>query len=129
MTQKSETQGLKPDAARVEIASDEGGRVGVVDIRPLDEYGEQHVPGSMHCEDADADELEETLRDQDKVERWVVICADGERSRGLASELAERGLEVAYLEGGMDRWVKDKQPIQPPASDQEYEGPKNLSLY
>jgi rhodanese-related sulfurtransferase len=129
MSQESSTHGLSPEEARVEIAQGEGGRVGVVDIRPLDEYGEQHVPGSIHCEDADAESLDQRLREQEKVERWVVVCANGERSRGLAQELSERGVEAAYLEGGMEQWAQDKQPVQPPASDTEYEGPKSTTLY
>jgi rhodanese-related sulfurtransferase len=129
MEENSGPQGQKPDDARVEITSDEGGRVGVLDIRPSEEFGEQHIPGSMHAEEADAEALSAELREQEKIERWLVVCADGNRSREFAGQLAEHGVEADYLEGGMERWVKDKKPIQPPASDKEYEGPRNNTLY
>jgi len=84
-------------------------------VRSFDEFSEAHIPGAILVEDGDADAVAAAMEDDDRVERWVIACADGERGRELASELAGRDIDVAYLEGGMQGWVKEDNRTQPPA--------------
>ena len=109
--------GLSAENARVEIAGSEGPRTRVVDVRSFDEYSEAHIPGALLVEDGDAEAVAKAIEGEERVERWVIACPDGERGRELASELGERGVEAAYLETGMAGWVKEDNATQPPPED------------
>ena len=128
MADQTQAEGLAVEDARKRIAGAEDERTGVVDIRPFDTFAEGHISGALHVDEPGADEIEQALAEE-KADRWILVCDDGGRSAELAGELSGRGVEAAYLEGGMDAWVKEKLPTQPPESDTEYEGPKNTTLY
>jgi rhodanese-related sulfurtransferase len=72
--------------------------------------------------------VEAEFRRAEDAEVVLVVCGDGARSREVASELAGRDVEVAFLDGGMKAWSRG-QPLQPPPAEAEFEGPKKKTLY
>ncbi|MCA1694903.1 MAG: rhodanese-like domain-containing protein [Actinobacteria bacterium] len=128
MEDRNKADGLAVEDARKRIAGNEEERSRVVDIRPFDEFAEGHIAGALHLDESGADEVEQGLGGEES-ERWILVCDDGARSAELAGELSGRGIEAAYLDGGMKAWIKENLPTQPPESDTEYEGPKNTTLY
>jgi rhodanese-related sulfurtransferase len=125
-----QAKGLGAKEAREAIASQDGGAVRVIDIRSTDEFGKGHIAGAINVEDGDPESVRRAIEEEeDRAERWLVVCAEGKRSREVASNLAERDIEVAYLEGGMEAWAGDKLPVQPPPAESEFEGPKKTTIY
>lgn len=123
-------QAVSVDDAREGIASQEGDRMRVVDIRSVDEFGEGHIAGAINVEDGDPDAVRTAIEEAEPgADKWLVVCGDGKRSGEVASELADGESDVGYLDGGMDAWVGEKLPVQPPPSESEYEGPKKKTLY
>lgn len=103
------------ETARAMVA---GGKVKVFDIRSAEEFAEERINGSSHCDpDEVAEGLEEDHRDQ-----VLVVCADGERSAEVAESLRGDGIEAASIEGGFGAWTGDHLPTAP-NPDEEYEGP------
>jgi rhodanese-related sulfurtransferase len=129
MSDKDKAEGLAVEDARRRIAgNEEEERPKVVDVRPFDTFAEGHISGAINVDEAGADEVAEALEDEE-AERFILVCDDGARSAELATELSGRGVDAAYLDGGMNAWIKEKLPTQPPESDTEYEGPKSTTLY
>jgi rhodanese-related sulfurtransferase len=127
--ESTKTDALGAKEAREAIASREDSPVRVIDIRGTEEFGDGHIAGAVNVEDGTVDSVRAAMEEVDDVDRWLLVCGDGKRSRELASELAGGDAEVIYLEGGMDAWQGDKLPVQPPPSESEYEGPKKTTLY
>lgn len=130
MTDNDKAEGLAVDDARKRIAGneEEEERPRVIDIRSFDTFAEGHISGALHVDEGGADEVAQAL-ESDESGRCIIVCDDGGRSAELAGELSGRGIDAAYLDGGMEAWIKKKLPTQPPESDTEYEGPKNTTLY
>ncbi len=106
--------GLSAEDARIEIAGAGAPRSKVVDVRSMDNFAEAHIPGALLTEDGDAEAVRSAISDVEGIERWVVVCADGDRSRDIAQELAGGDIEVAWVEGGMDAWADAGNSTQPP---------------
>lgn len=123
----AEAKSMSADEAREAIANRDDS-VRVADIRSVEEFGDGHIPGAVNVPDADAAAVRDAVDDGDEVDRVLVVCADGKRSREVASELGGEGVEAAFLDGGMKKWER-KHPVEPPASDAEFQGPKNKPLY
>jgi rhodanese-related sulfurtransferase len=115
---QSQTETITAKDARELIAGSE--RVLVLDLRDEEEFGEGHIPGARNVPGGDADALPDELPEAEK----VLLCGDHPE---LASALAERGLEVVVLEGGIEDWRGEKLPEQPSTDfEKEDEGPKKL---
>ena len=109
---------VEAEQARALVA---GGRVRVIDVRGADEFAEERITGSVHC---DADEIEGELEsDPAGREAVLIVCADGSRSAELAASLRGGEVQVVSIEGGFDAWVSEHLPTAP-NPDEEYEGPK-----
>jgi rhodanese-related sulfurtransferase len=101
-------EALSAERARVLIA---GGEAKVIDIRPIEEWrAVGNIPGARRVPE---DELDSRLDAIPKDQRVIVVCGDGERSAGVAAKLRDRGYEAASIEGGMEAWEDEKQPLQP----------------
>jgi phage shock protein E len=124
--ESSKPNGLGADSAREEIAGGET-RTGILDCRSEEEFGNGHIAGAQRVAEDDAKALAAKLGEE-KPERWIVVCGDGSRSRELAAALAEHGVDVDYIEGGMSAWESKKHPTQPPPAP-DIEGPKRTTLY
>jgi glyoxylase-like metal-dependent hydrolase (beta-lactamase superfamily II) len=88
-------------------AAELAGRLGtddepfVLDVREPDEVAEWAIPSSVNIPTRElADRIGELPREREV----VVVCASGSRSALAADVLAERGLRVANLRGGLAAW-------------------------
>jgi len=94
------------------------GRAKVIDIRSADEFAEERIVGSTHCE---ADDIRDCF-EADHREGALIVCADGARSAEVAEELRGDGADATSLDGGFASWTGDHLPTAP-NPDEEYEGP------
>jgi rhodanese-related sulfurtransferase len=111
---------VEPKRARELLASE---RAQTVDLQDDDDFRAGHVAGAMR---ADPDDLDRAIEPLDEDRPVIVVCADGERSAEVVSDLRERGLQAAAVKGGMKAWAGDGLPIQP-REDEEFEGPRRTA--
>jgi glyoxylase-like metal-dependent hydrolase (beta-lactamase superfamily II) len=83
-------------------------QVAIVDVRPLAQREEWHIPGSRHVDVYDAlragDQHALDAFDLDPAVPVVTICAVGKMSRIAAEQLRSRGFDARSLTGGMKAW-------------------------
>lgn len=106
---------IDAEEARVLVA---GGRAKVIDIRSEEEFAEERIVGSTHCE---AEDIRDCF-DADHRGAALIVCADGARSAEVAEELRDDGVDATSLDGGFASWTGDHLPTAP-NPDEEYEGP------
>lgn len=74
-----------------------------LDVRELDEYETEHIPGAKSIP---LSELEERIEELPKDATIRVVCNfGGQRSHKAAELLKNKGLSVDILEGGMKAWT------------------------
>lgn len=98
---------VNPEQARELIASGQGR---AFDLRDEEQWAEDRVPG---CVRVDEEELEQGLEPLKEGQKAIMICEDGKRSAEVAGQLREQDVDAVSLEGGMEAWRSDKQPLQP----------------
>src|SRR3954449_11622816 len=74
----------------------------IVDVRSEEEWGEGHVPGSVHAPDAQAEDLPDD-------QRVLIMDADGSGS----GEAFGDNDDAALIEGGWEKWSDKGLPVQP----------------
>jgi len=78
------------------------GRVVPVDTREAAVFGRAHLPGAINLPMA---EIETRLAELHMLPGTPVIyCRSGDQTKELAAKLAEQGVPVAFLEGGVLGW-------------------------
>jgi thioredoxin 1/putative thioredoxin len=78
------------------------GRVSLVDTREAPVFGRAHLPGAVNLP---LEEIETRLAELHMLPGTPVLyCRSGDRTKELAGKLAEQGLPVAFLEGGVLGW-------------------------
>jgi len=78
------------------------GRVVAVDTREAPVYARAHLPGAVNLPAA---EIETRLAELHMLPGTpVVYCRSGDQTKELAAKLAEQGVPVAFLEGGVLGW-------------------------
>jgi thioredoxin 1/putative thioredoxin len=78
------------------------GRVSLVDTREAAVYGRAHLPTAISLP---LEEIESRLAELHMLPATPVLyCRAGDRTKELAAKLAEQGLPVAFLEGGVLGW-------------------------
>ncbi|WP_394836915.1 thioredoxin domain-containing protein [Pendulispora rubella] len=88
------------------------GMVTAVDTRDKSAYDRAHIPGAAHMP---LDEIETRLAELYMLaDRPVLYCRAGDKSKELASRLAEQDVAVAFLEGGFLGWESDGLPVERP---------------
>ncbi|MEM0139386.1 MAG: rhodanese-like domain-containing protein [Ferroplasma sp.] len=84
------------------------GKYPLVDVRTGFEYRHGHIAGASHYKLGREKEIIEKFGLNSQI---ILICKTGHRSRAAANRLARMGFkEIYHLEGGMDRWRKEKMP-------------------
>ena len=78
----------------------------LLDVREDDEWSVGHAPGAIHMRLGD---LDPSHLAADKP--IVAVCRSGNRSRTAATRLADAGLRVYNLAGGMKAWEGSGQPV------------------
>jgi thioredoxin len=78
------------------------GRVCTVDTRDAPVFARAHLPGAVNMPIA---EIETRLAELHMLPATpVVYCRSGDQTKDLAAKLAEQGVPVAFLEGGVLGW-------------------------
>jgi len=78
------------------------GRVCTVDTREAAVFARAHLPGAVNMPAA---EIETRLAELHMLPATpVVYCRSGDQTKDLAAKLAEQGIPVAFLEGGVLAW-------------------------
>jgi len=71
---------------------------GLVDVRSVEEYHQGSLKGSQNLP---ITELRRRVCELDSTRSYVLVCRNGRQSEAAAFMLAQRGLRVAVLRGGM----------------------------
>lgn len=88
------------------------GQVVAVDTREASAFGRAHIPGAVHMP---LEEIDSRLAELHMLPGAPVLyCRAGDRSKELATRLAEEGTPVAFLEGGFLAWEAELLPIERP---------------
>jgi thioredoxin 1/putative thioredoxin len=88
------------------------GAVVAVDTREKAAYDRAHLPGAQHLP---LEELENRLAELHMMAgQPVLYCRSGDKTKEMASRLAEQGAPVAFLEGGLLGWEAEGFPIERP---------------
>jgi rhodanese-related sulfurtransferase len=86
------------------------GVVIAVDTRDAAAFGRAHIPGATNMP---IEGIEGRLAELHMLPaRPVLYCRAGDRTKDVASRLADQGLPVAFLEGGLLGWESDGRPIE-----------------
>ena len=87
-----------------------GGAVAPIDTRDAAAFKRAHLPRAIHMP---FEEIESRLAEVHMMpQQPVLYCRSGDKTKELAGKLAEQGVPVAFLEGGLLGWEADGLPIQ-----------------
>jgi len=86
------------------------GAVVPVDTRDAAAYGRARIPGAKHFP---LEEIETRLAELHMFQAQPVLyCRSGDKTKELAARLAEQGMPVAFLEGGLLAWESEGLPVE-----------------
>lgn len=95
----------------IELQSESGAALTLLDVREPWEYERVHLPGCLHIP---MDELRARLGELHSEQTYVIVCHHGNRSQQVAAFLQSRGFsQVINLTGGIDAWAADCEPSLP----------------
>ncbi len=87
-------------------------QVVLVDTREQNVFDRVHLPQAIHMPIAD---IENRLAELHMLPAAPVLyCRSGEQTKDLASKLAEQGVPVSFLEGGVLAWEAAGLPVERP---------------
>ncbi len=87
-----------------------GGAVVPIDTRDAGAFARAHLPSAVHIP---IEEVESRLAELHMLTgQPVLYCRSGERTKELGGKLAEQGMPVAFLEGGILAWEAEGLPIE-----------------
>ena len=88
------------------------GEVVPVDTRDAAAFGRAHLPGAKSMP---FEEIEGRLAELHMMTgQPVLYCRSGDKTKALAEQLAEQGVPVAFLDGGILAWEAEGLPIERP---------------
>lgn len=88
------------------------GQVVPVDTRDASSYGRARIPGAMNIP---IDEIEGRLAELHMLPgEPVLYCRAGDKTKDMAQKLADSGVPVGFLEGGLLAWEAEQLPIERP---------------
>lgn len=82
-----------------------------LDIREQHEWDAGHAPNAVHIPLGELSQNLDHIRDLAGDRQLIVTCKGGGRVRRTLPSLAEFGLDVANLEGGMKAWHEAGKPM------------------
>jgi thioredoxin 1/putative thioredoxin len=98
---------LKPAELAQLLAS---GAVVPIDTRDAAAFGRAHLP---HAVSMPLEEIESRLAELHMFQgQPVLYCRSGDKTKELAEKLADQGMPVAFLEGGLLAWEAEGLPIE-----------------
>lgn len=82
----------------------------IVDVRTAFEFKSGHIAGAIHFPLGSESKATKKIASTTPI---ILICKTGHRSHAAAHTLQKNGFTDLYqLEGGMDRWRKEKLPVE-----------------
>lgn len=88
------------------------GAVVPIDTRDAAAFGRAHLPGAQNIP---IEEIQNRLAELHMFAgQPVLYCRSGDKTKDLAATLAEQGMPVSFLDGGMLAWEADGLPIERP---------------
>ncbi|MCB9577797.1 MAG: thioredoxin [Polyangiaceae bacterium] len=88
------------------------GQVVLVDTREAPVFARAHLPGAVNMP---LDEIKGRLAELHMLPGAPVLyCRAGDKTRDVAAELAEQGVPVSFLDGGVLDWEASGLPIERP---------------
>jgi thioredoxin 1/putative thioredoxin len=88
------------------------GQVVPVDIRDANSFGRARLPGAASFPQ---EEIEQRLAELHMLlGAPILYCRSGDKSKELAEKLAEGGISVGFVEGGLLAWEAEQLPIERP---------------
>jgi len=100
---------LKPEELAMLLQNQ---RVSVVDTREPAVFQRAHIAGAVNIP---LEEIESRLAELHMLPAPPVLyCRAGDRTKDIATKLAEQGLPVAFLEGGVLAWEATGFPLERP---------------
>lgn len=103
MSEQNQIEEMTPSQA---AAEQERGAV-LLDVREADEWAAGHAPGATHVPLAQVAGAAGDLRGQ----QVLTVCRSGGRSSKAAAALAEAGVDVRNVSGGMSAWAAEGLPV------------------
>jgi thioredoxin 1/putative thioredoxin len=98
---------LKPAELAQLIA---GGAVTPIDARDAGAFGRAHLPNAVSMP---IETIESRLAELHMLTgQPVLYCRSGDKTKELSEKLAEQGMPVAFLEGGLLAWEAEGLPIE-----------------
>jgi len=89
-----------------------GGAVVPIDTRDAAAFARAHLP---HAVNMPIEDIESRLAELHMLAgQPVLYCRSGDRTKEMSEKLAEQGLPVAFLEGGILGWEAEGLPIERP---------------
>jgi thioredoxin 1/putative thioredoxin len=86
-----------------------GGAAIPVDTRDAAAYGRAHLPRAVNIP---LEEIESRLAELHMMRgQPVLYCRSGDKTKEMSQKLAEQGVPVAFLEGGILAWEADGLPV------------------
>jgi rhodanese-related sulfurtransferase len=83
----------------------------ILDIRPHDEFEEEHVAGAKNL-DYDGHEFQKKVNRLDKEKDYVIYCRSGVRGGYFLEKMKDSGFIEAYnILGGFEGWKGSKLPL------------------
>jgi thioredoxin 1/putative thioredoxin len=87
-----------------------GGAVTPIDARDAAAFGRAHLP---HAVSMPIETIESRLAELHMLAgQPVLYCRSGDKTKELSEKLAEQGMPVAFLEGGLLAWEAEGLPIE-----------------
>jgi len=84
----------------------------VIDVRTPTEYAIEHISGAMNINFLEPD-FALHLDKLDKQANYILYDKAGTRSTKAAKIMLDKGfINVYYLEGGLDAWKEENQPVE-----------------
>jgi thioredoxin 1/putative thioredoxin len=89
-----------------------GGAVVPIDARDAAAFGRAHLPGAVNMP---LEEIESRLAELHMLTgQPVLYCRSGDKTKEMAEKLAEQGVPVAFLDGGILAWEAEGLPVERP---------------
>lgn len=101
---------ITPKAA-LKLMEENDNEIIILDIRPEDEFEEEHIPGAYNL-DYHGHQFQKKAEALDKNKNYIIYCKSGVRGGYFMDKMKESGFNGAYnILGGFVAWKISKLPL------------------
>ena len=96
----------------LKLKEEMGSEITILDIRPKEEYEQEHIPGAINL-DYDGHQFQEKVEKLDKEKKYLIYCKSGVRGGYFMGKMKDSGFHGAFnILGGFVGWKVSKLPLQ-----------------